>query len=86
MRHTAAAITSVIGLLFVIPILVHLLPNSWYQDVDRWLPDAAGRAISATIGGQDPNLFAPWTQFSVFVVYTLIVLAVGGVLFRNRDA
>jgi ABC-type transport system involved in multi-copper enzyme maturation permease subunit len=86
MRHTAAAITSVIGLLFVIPILVHLLPNSWYQDVDRWLPDAAGRAISATIGGQDPHLFAPWTQFSVFVVYTLILLVVGGVLFRNRDA
>ena len=53
MRHTAAAITSVIGLLFVIPILAHLLPSSWYNDLERWLPDAAGRAISATIGGQD---------------------------------
>jgi ABC-2 type transport system permease protein len=86
MRHTAAAITSVIGLLFVIPILVHLLPNNWYQDLDRWLPDAAGRAISATVGGQDPHLFSPWPEFSVFAVYTLIVLVVGAVLFRNRDA
>src|SRR5580704_15388691 len=86
MRHTAAAITSVIGLLFVIPILAHLLPNSWYQDLARWLPDAAGRAISATIGGQDSHLFSPWSQFAVFAVYTVILLAVGGVLFRKRDA
>ena len=86
MRHTAAAITSVIGLLFVIPILAHLLPSSWYQDLDRWLPDAAGRAISATVGGQDPHLFSPWGQFSVFAVYTVILLVVGGVLFLRRDA
>jgi ABC-2 type transport system permease protein len=86
MRHTAAAITAVIGLLFVVPILVHLLPSNWYQDVERWLPDAAGRAISATVGGQDPNLFSPWAQFSVFAVYTLILLIVGGILFRRRDA
>jgi ABC-2 type transport system permease protein len=86
MRHTAAAITSVIGLLFVIPILAHLLPNSWYQDLDRWLPDAAGRAISATVGGQDAHLFSPWAQFSVFAVYTVILLVVGAALFRRRDA
>ena len=86
MRNTAATITSVIGLFFVIPILVHLLPNSWYQDVDRWLPDAAGRAISATIGGQDPHLFSPWNQFAVFAVYTAVLLVVGAVLFRKRDA
>jgi ABC-2 type transport system permease protein len=86
MRHTAAAITSVIGLLFVIPILAHLLPSSWYQDLDRWLPDAAGRAISATVGGQDQHLFSPWNQFAVFAVYTAILLLVGGVMFRRRDA
>jgi ABC-2 type transport system permease protein len=86
LRHTAAVIASVIGLLFVIPILAHLLPNQWYLDVERWLPDAAGRAISVTIGPQDPNLFAPWNEFSVFAVYTLILLIVGAVLFRTRDA
>src|SRR5579864_2961664 len=39
-RHTAATITSIIGLLFVIPILAHLLPSSWYSDIARWLPDS----------------------------------------------
>src|ERR1700727_871711 len=47
LRHTAATITSIIGLLFVIPILAHLLPSSWYNDIARWLPDSAGSAISA---------------------------------------
>jgi ABC-2 type transport system permease protein len=86
LRHTAAAITTVIGLLFVIPILAHLLPSSWYQDLARWLPDAAGRALSVTVGGQPPNLFSPWTEFSVFAIYTLILLIVGAILFRRRDA
>ena len=86
LRHTAAAITSVIGLLFVIPILAHLLPNSWYLDVERWLPDAAGRALSVTVGANDPHLFSPWAQFAVFAVYTVVLLAVGAALFRRRDA
>jgi ABC-2 type transport system permease protein len=86
LRHTAGTITAVIGLLFVIPILVHLLPQSWYQDVDRWLPDAAGRALSVTVGPQPGHLFSPWVQFAVFAIYTAIVLVVGAVLFRNRDA
>ena len=86
LRHTAAAITSVIGLLFVIPILAHLLPSSWYQDLERWLPDAAGRALAVTVGRQPEHLFSPWAQFSVFAVYTVILLVVGAVLFRKRDA
>jgi ABC-type transport system involved in multi-copper enzyme maturation permease subunit len=86
LRHTAGTITAVIGLLFVIPILVHLLPQSWYQDVERWLPDAAGRALSVTVGQPPPNLFSAWGQFAVFAVYTAVLLVVGAVLFLKRDA
>jgi ABC-2 type transport system permease protein len=86
LRHTAGTITAVIGLLFVIPILVHLLPQSWYQDVERWLPDAAGRALSVTVGPPPSHLFSAWNQFIVFAVYTAVLLVVGGVLFRRRDA
>src|SRR6266581_4227653 len=85
-RHTAATITSIIGLLFVIPILAHLLPDSWYQDIARWLPDSAGGAITATVAPQDSHLFSPWGQFTVFAVYTAILLIVGGTLFLRRDA
>ena len=85
-RHTAATITSIIGLLFVIPILIHLLPSSWYDDIVRWMPDSAGGAITATVAPQDSHLFSPWGQFTVFAVYTAILLIVGGILFRRRDA
>ncbi len=87
--NTAATITTMIGLLFVIPTLVNLLPNSWGNDLVRWLPSSAGRAISATVreaGPQNSHLFSPWGQFTVFAVYTAVLLVVGGILFRKRDA
>jgi ABC-2 type transport system permease protein len=86
LRHTAATISTVIGVLFVLPILVQLLPNSWNQDMERWVPSTAGGAISATVGGQDPHQFAPWGQFAVFAVYTAVLLVIGGVMFLRRDA
>jgi hypothetical protein len=38
------------------------------------------------MGAQDSHLFSPWGQFTVFAVYTAILLIVGGFLFRKRDA
>ena len=86
-RNTAATITAMIGLLFVLPVLVNLLP--WGNDLVRWLPSSAARAISATVwnsGPQNSHLFSPWGQFAVFAVYTAVLLVVGGILFRKRDA
>ena len=85
-RNTAATITAMLGLLFVIPVLVNLLPDGWGNDLVRWLPTSAARAISATAGPQDPHLFSPWGQFAVFAVYTAVLLVAGGILFRKRDA
>jgi len=86
-RNTAATITAIIGLLFVLPVLVNLLP--WRDDRVRWLPSSAGRAISATVwnsGPQNAHLFSPWGQFAVFAACTAVLLIVGGILFRKRDA
>ena len=75
-RNTAATITAMIGLLFVLPVLVNLLP--WSNDLVRWLPTSAARAISATIwnaGPQNSHLFSPGGQFAVFAVYTAVLPA-----------
>jgi ABC-2 type transport system permease protein len=85
-RNTAAAITAIIGVLFVIPVLVNLLPPSWGNDLVRWLARSVDRDISATVGGEGPHLFSPWGQFAVFAVSTAVLLVVGGILFRKRDA
>lgn len=86
-RNTAATITAMIGLLFVLPALVNWLPG--HDDLVRWLPASAARAISATnlsAGPQNAHLFPPWGQFTVFAVYTAVLLVVGGILFCKRDA
>jgi ABC-2 type transport system permease protein len=85
-RHTAGAITSAIGLMFVIPIIIQLLPNNWRWDIMRFFPDAAGRVLSVTIGQYNQHLWSPWPQFTVTLIWAAVLLGVGGYLFRKRDA
>jgi ABC-2 type transport system permease protein len=85
-RHTAGAITSAIGLMFVIPIIVQLLPNTWRWDVVRFFPDAAGRVLSVTVGQHNPHLWSAWPQFGVTLIYAAVLVGVGAYLFRTRDA
>jgi ABC-type transport system involved in multi-copper enzyme maturation permease subunit len=85
-RHTAGAITIMVAILFVVPILVNLLPSQWRADVVRWLPSSAGDAITRTVSGAQPHMFSPWGQFAVLAGYTVAALIAGIVLFRKRDA
>jgi ABC-2 type transport system permease protein len=42
-RHTAGAISTIIGVVFVLPILSGLLPSSWGAHINAYLPEQAGR-------------------------------------------
>jgi len=86
-RHTAGAITTAIGLMFVLSIIVQILPGSWRDDIVRFMPDSAGRVISSTLPNQDyTHLWSTWPQFLVTVIWMLVFVGVGGYLFRKRDA
>jgi len=86
-RHTAGAITTVVGLLFLLTILVNFLPQTWQNHLDKWMPADAGTQIWTTIPNHgQPPLFAPWTGFAVFCGYAAIVLIAAAILFRKRDA
>jgi ABC-type transport system involved in multi-copper enzyme maturation permease subunit len=95
-RHTAGALTAVAGVLFVLPLLGNLLPHSWQDHVNKWLPTVAGAQIwtavhpphsnSASPLGTGGLMFAPWTGFAVFCGYAAITIAAGLILFRKRDA
>ncbi len=87
-RHTAGAITSVIGLMFIIPIIIQVaLPDNWRWDIMRFFPDAAGRVLSVTIGNDsNPHLWSAWPQFCVTLIYAAVLLGAGAYLFRKRDA
>lgn len=85
-RHTAGAITSTIGLLFVLSIIIQILPDNWRWDIMRFFPDAAGRVISVTVGDTNPHLWSAWPQFLVTVIWAAVFIGVGGYLFSKRDA
>ncbi len=90
LRHTAGAIASAIGLLFVLWILGNFLPSppsGWFgqADIDKWIPFNAGSGIwQNQINGTNP--FSPWVGFGVFCAYAAAVITAGLILFRKRDA
>jgi ABC-type transport system involved in multi-copper enzyme maturation permease subunit len=84
-RHTAGAITTVIGLVLVIFPLLGLLPYSWGAHIHAYAPTVAGQLI--TVDHQQPGqLLSPWQGFGVFCAWTVLLLAVGGYLLKRRDA
>jgi ABC-2 type transport system permease protein len=85
-RHTAGTIAAMVGILFILPLIVEVLPASWTNDIGRWLPGSAGQVLLATVNQGGTNLFSAWPQFAVTVGYTAILLIVGAILFRKRDA
>jgi ABC-2 type transport system permease protein len=86
LRHTAGAIATVIALLFIVPILEQTLPVEWRWDIMRFLPDAATRVISVTVGGGDPHLWSAWPQLGVTALWAAVLVGIGAYLFRRRDA
>jgi ABC-2 type transport system permease protein len=86
-RHTAGAITSILGVIFLIPLLAQALPTSWFNTIVRWLP--GGQALSPIARSAPPMshyLFSAWGEFAVFSGYAVVLLALGAWLFIRRDA
>lgn len=83
-RHTAGSIAAFVALLLVLPIVVHALPSSIAQAVERYFPDHIGTVMIATRA--PPHSFAPWVGLGLLCGYVLVALGIGAVLFVRRDA
>jgi ABC-2 type transport system permease protein len=84
-RVTAAAISTFVGILFILPIIADVLPSSLTSDIGRFLPANIGTVMmSAHYHGTDP--FGPWTSYALLCVYAAVFLVVGSVLLVRRDA
>jgi ABC-2 type transport system permease protein len=85
LRSTAAAITALAGLLFILPIMMNFLPVSWHRDaIAQWLPSNAGMQIVEKV--TQPLQFSPWVGLAVFAGWVAVAFAAGLVLLRRRDA
>ncbi|MBO0815812.1 MAG: ABC transporter permease [Actinobacteria bacterium] len=84
-RHTAGAITAVIGMVLVIFPLAGLLPDSWGAHIHAYLPTVAGQLITQDkpTAGQ---LLSAWQGFGVFCAWTVLLLAAATFLLLQRDA
>jgi ABC-2 type transport system permease protein len=85
-RHTAGAISTAIGVVFVLPILAGLLPGSWGAHVNGYLPVQAGMLIGQQHPPVDGNVLSAWEGFGVFCLWTAVLLAVAAYLLNRRDA
>jgi len=86
LRHTAAAISAAIGLLFVLTVLVQFLPSSWQNSVDKWMPAIAGSQVWATKATPGAHQFPAWGGFAVLAGWAAVAIIAGLVMFRTRDA
>jgi ABC-2 type transport system permease protein len=85
-RHTAGAVTTAIGVVFVLPILSGLLPNSWGAHVNGYLPEQAGTLIGQAHPTGSGNVLSAWEGFGVFCLWAAVLLAIAAYLLQKRDA
>jgi ABC-2 type transport system permease protein len=83
-RTTAAAISAMVALLFVLPGIVAALPASWSNAISEWWPTQAGSQVFAVTRGA--HTLSAWSGFGVLVGFTVVVIAVAAWLLERRDA
>jgi ABC-2 type transport system permease protein len=84
-RHSAGGISTIIGIVFVLPILSGLLPGSWGAHINAYLPEQAGSLITHT-HEQTSDLLSPWQGFGVLCIWAVLLIAVAAYLLDRRDA
>ena len=84
LRYTAAAITAVIGVLFVLPGVREALPNSWRLPVEKYWPTGAGEQVLMVT--RDANTLPAWLGFGELALFVAVLLALGYFLLQRRDA
>ena len=61
--------------------------STWQADVVRWLPSSSWQLLTTTVGPQtQAHLWPAWGQFGVTAGYAVVLLIVGAILFKRRDA
>ena len=83
LRNSTGAIVAVIGLLFVLPTALSMVPGELAADLLRYLPSEAGNQLMAS-DIADGEL-TQWEGGLVMAVWTVITFTVAAVTFRRRD-
>ncbi|NNN02881.1 MAG: ABC transporter permease subunit [Acidimicrobiaceae bacterium] len=85
-RHSAGAITTYVGILLVVPIILQTLPSSFSQPILKFMPFHISDVMTSTVTVGQGSSLSPWVGAGVLALYAFGTLAVGGYLLRRRDA
>jgi ABC-2 type transport system permease protein len=83
-RSTAGAISGLVGLLLIVPVILGLLPGSIGTTIAKFFPSNAGGSLVSSV--QLPDTLAPWTGIGVLGLWVVAALALAAVVIRRRDA
>jgi ABC-2 type transport system permease protein len=85
-RDSAAAIGTVLGLLYLFPIVIHVVGDpAWQRRLEKIAPMPAGLAVQATTGLAGLPI-SPWRGLAVLAAWAAAALLCAAVLVRARDA
>ncbi|MGO9295191.1 MAG: ABC transporter permease subunit [Streptosporangiaceae bacterium] len=84
LRHPAAAIAAMVGVLFVLPGIAQALPDSWRNPVTEFWPTQAGGQLTSVY--HSAHSLQPWPGFGVMCLFVAIVYAIAQALLDRRDA
>jgi ABC-2 type transport system permease protein len=85
-RHTAGAISAVIGIVLILPIITSLLPDNTIDNhINAYTPSMAGTLVAQAVPGSG-DLLTAWQGFGVECIWAALAVAGAAWLLRRRDA
>jgi ABC-type transport system involved in multi-copper enzyme maturation permease subunit len=84
LRSVAGGISVLVAALMLVPGLISLLPKSWHNAIQPYLPSDAGQSMFAL--HQAPHTLAPTAGLLVFVAWTALALAGAAWRLMRTDA
>jgi len=83
-RHTAGAITALIGVVFLLPHIIGALPAPWDIQVGKYSLDVAAQQVIAQ--HPVPGYFPVGPSFLIVVGYAAVAITTAALLITRRDA
>jgi hypothetical protein len=88
LRSTGGAIASLLGLIFVVPIITNFLPGNW-KHIHKFIPDGAGQAIVTITRegvGRGSDVLSPLGGLIVLLLWGAVALGAAAYTLVRRDA
>ena len=82
LRHSAAAVATLVGGLFVLPIIT----GAAAQVTGKFMPELIAGNSLAAIKPVPGFTWSPWLELGIVALYPLLLLAAGSWLLERRDA